>query len=111
MTATVEVHMPSAPSFIQTHGIAETYVLDGWLKVELRNGCLVDCETRKTLFGSKETPAVLLGRAKLTTRERAKWQECGDAICDSMSRQGEFRMAGSGLRRHNRIRERMEATE
>lgn len=62
--------MPAAPSTIQSHGTARTYILKGGRPVEIRNGCVIDSATRTTLAGANVAADYLLERARLTDDER-----------------------------------------
>lgn len=77
--------MPATPSFTQSRREPQTYRLRDGRTVELRNGCLVDSETRHTLAGSNKSTAYLLANAKLTADERAWLTEWGDVTFDAMS--------------------------
>jgi hypothetical protein len=100
--------MPANESLIQSHGSPQIIPLLDGRKCELRNGCLVDAATREVLTGSLETTAFVLDHGKLTDTQRRWWQDWGMTVCDRMSSQASLGQCGSGLRRHNRVAERME---
>lgn len=100
---------PATPAYCHSQGSPQTYTLRDGRTVELRNGCVVDEESRHTLAGSRQATEYLLTFGKLTQEQREHLEEWGVAVCDRMSSQESFGMAGSGLRRSNRVVERMGA--
>lgn len=77
--------MPAAPNYCQSRGVARTYTLKDGRTVELRNGCVVDQQTRHTLAGSNESVTYLLSKAKLTAEEREWLTEFGLATFQAAS--------------------------
>lgn len=66
--------MPCHESPIQSFGAPTTFPLKDGRTIEIRNGCVVDAETRYTLAGSREATAYLLEFADLTPEQR-EWIE------------------------------------
>lgn len=101
---------PASPTYLQSRGTPQTLTLANDGRVcELRNGCLVMADTREVITGSNDTAAFVLARCVLTAEQRNWWKTWGAAVCDRMSSQSSMGQAGSGLRRSNRIVEKMEA--
>ena len=94
---------------IREDGAPQTFTLKDGTVVELRNGCLVEQRSRLVLTGSHQTTGYMLRHGRLTADEHFWWEIWGDITCDSMSSQESFGIAGSGMRRSNRIVNRMEA--
>ncbi len=75
--------MPANERLIQSSGVPETFLLDDGRMVELRRGCLLDCETRRLLTTSDETTSFVLRHALLSFDDHLRWAEFGPAICAS----------------------------
>lgn len=101
--------MPGTPTYTQSIGTPQTVTLKSGTVLAIRNGCLVNERTREVLTGSHQTAAHVLANCRLTDDERLHWQTWGHILCGRMSSQEAKGQCGSGLRRSNRVVERMGA--
>ena len=100
--------MPTTPTYCQSVGSPQTVTLKCGTTLTLRNGCLVNERTREVVTGSRDTTAYVLANCRLTDDERLHWQTWGNILCDRMNSQPAAGQCGSGLRRSNRVVEKME---